>query len=131
MPLNPEAQFVPETAPLDADRVPYPARLKDRFEIARHVHGLSDGDVDLEVIEEHFWGCVAELKLVDVASLKEGDPDGNVRNVAKERRYTKRPVRTMPPIVVADGKVEDGNHRLRVVRAKGLRQVWAYVVSGT
>lgn len=96
--------------------------------IAEHVSSLSDYDVDEEFIEEHFFECGAVLRLLPVEDLQEGDPNGNVACDKKAEKYKRMPIETMPPILCENGIVEDGNHRLRDARARGLSHIWAYVV---
>jgi hypothetical protein len=89
-----------------------PLLLADNVAIAEYIAALSTNAVDEEMIEDLFRGCSAVLKLLLLDSLCEGRADGNIRSYAKKRRYAKKPVRTMPPIVVDEGDIQDGNHRL-------------------
>jgi hypothetical protein len=84
--------------------------------------------VDEEFMEECFRGTHAVLREIPVAELREGDSDHNIPSKAKEKRYRKLPLSTMPPLVVEDGEIQDGNHRFRVAVAGGAQAVWCYDV---
>ena len=71
------------------------------------------------------------LKKVAVSSLKAGPAAHNAGNPAKTKRYLAMEPATMPPLVVEDGVVIDGNHRLRVAIKRGLEEVWIYDVVPT
>lgn len=107
----------------------FPEHLGDG-EIASYITNTASDPVDRGTMEEYFDGATADLQLLPIDDIQEGNPDGNVRSAAKEKRYMKRSPLTMPPLVVENGVVMDGNHRLRVARAKGLDRVWCYVVTG-
>jgi hypothetical protein len=101
--------------------------LKDRFEIAEYVAANSSAYVDEEFISEACRGAKAVLKRMPVGEIREGDPDHNLPDKRKENRYGKMDPSTMPPLLVdEEGKVWDGNHRLRVARNLGLGSVWCY-----
>lgn len=107
----------------------YAPVLKDAQEIAEYIMSTSSEDVDGEFIEEHFWGCHATLTKVPLVDLAEGNPDGNIRSASKERKYSKMDMATIPPLVVEDGTVVDGNHRYRVAKKNGVNMLWCYVVT--
>ena len=86
------------------------------------------GDVSWEWVFEYFHGAMAVLKEVDVASLTPGNPDANISNIEKELLYEKLPIRTMPPLVVENNTVMDGNHRLRVLKRKQVEKALVYDV---
>ena len=106
----------------------YPAVLRDEREIAEYISSIASDYVNEEMIEEYFHGCSAVLKLVPIADIVEGNPDANVRSARKERKYAKMDPATIPPLVIEDGEVKDGNHRLRVAQAAGATALWCYVV---
>jgi hypothetical protein len=114
--------------PVDTDDVLYPGTLGDNVAIAKFIASLSTDDVDEEMIEEYFCGCGAVLKLFSVDSIREGNSNYNIRSKTKERKYKKMDPRTMPPILVSDDEIEDGNHRYRVVKARGSATIWAYQI---
>lgn len=102
--------------------------LKDGWAIAAYIASLSSDDVDEEYIFEHYRGCRAVLRMVPVAKLTAGDADHNIPSKAKARRYAKLALDTMPPLVVEDGQIMDGNHRFRDAIKKGATDVPCYVV---
>lgn len=105
----------------------FPAELATAQDIAEYIEEMSSDYVDVEMIAEHYFGCRAVLKRVPLHELSEGPPDANVRDLRKEARYAKMEG-TIPPIVVEDGVVMDGNHRYRVALAKGLPELLCYVI---
>lgn len=103
--------------------------LESDHDIADYIEALASEEVDREMIREFFRDGVATLERWKVASLAPGDPDANVRDERKEARYSGLPLETMPPLVIDEaGEVLDGNHRLRVLLAKGVEEAWCYVV---
>jgi hypothetical protein len=107
----------------------WPPVLEDAEAIADYIihYATTDLSGDDE-IEDYFQDERAVLHRVLISSLGEGNPDGNLRNRAKENRYFKMSPETMPPIVVRDGEVLDGNHRLRAAQRRGDQYIMAYVV---
>lgn len=101
------------------------ARLENNREIADYITRMSPQEVDSERIEDNYIGAKATLKRLPIGKVKEGDRAGNQRSAAKEKAYAKKKT-TMPPIVVENGVVVDGNHRLRVARARGDKDILAY-----
>src|SRR5271157_5173620 len=111
---------------------PRPQGFKDRLddrEIADYVETYATYDVDSELVQEHFRGAHAELMLLPIASLRPGGRSTNLQSPENERKYMKMDINTMPPLLVENGKVLDGNHRLRVLKKKGLTHAWCYVVT--
>ena len=106
----------------------WPKVLRDNREIASYVSEL-DPRVDEEMIEEHYFGCHAVLKLIPIESVKEGPADSNIRSASKEKKFAKMDLAKQPPILVEDGMIRDGNHRYRVAKAAGATDILAYVVS--
>jgi len=104
-----------------------PPVLRDAQEITNWIEETSSEYVDAEVIEEYFAGCKAVLKRVPVDSIRPGNDEHHMRDPKKENRYFKMKG-DMPPIVVRDGVIEDGNHRYRVALRKGMREIWVYEV---
>lgn len=104
----------------------YPDELEDRFAIARHVVTLSPGDVDEELIEEHYRDTYAVLRWIPMDQLAPGNPNNNRRNRKLEREYAGMPRDTRPPILVENGDIADGNHRYRVAKAAGDAGMWCY-----
>jgi len=81
-----------------------------------------------DFIEEYYNGMAAVLREVSINSMREGDPGANIPSKAKERRYKKMDLATMPPIVVQNGQIEDGNYPYRVAKQLGAKAIWCYVV---
>lgn len=100
--------------------------LEDNYEIASYIESIASDYVDVEMMEEYFRGCKAVLEYVPINSIKEGHSDHNVADPKKETKYAKKSLETMPPLVVQDGVIEDGNHRYRVAKAKGATMIWVY-----
>ena len=107
----------------------YKPTLNDASDVAAYINSVSTEDVDEELIMELFGDCKATLRKIPLASLRPGDPDHNIISPKKEKRYSNMDPKFMPPIVVDNGEVIDGNHRYRVALAKGLKYIWAYVIT--
>jgi hypothetical protein len=101
-------------------------------EIVDFIASLAVEPVDRENLEDLFRGARATLRLVPIGELVPGHPDLNRRSKAKEARYLRLDLGTMPPLLVEaqEGglEIEDGHHRHRVCLAKGVGKVWCYVV---
>lgn len=80
------------------------------------------------MVREYFNGAAAVLRPLAVADLRPGNPDANIACERKQARYAEMDPSTMPPIIVDEGKVVDGNHRLRVAVARGEATIMAYDV---
>jgi hypothetical protein len=119
------AGAVKQAALLSAD---YASTLPDGRAIAQYIASIASGYVDEEMMEEYYRGAKAILSEVPIASLQEGPEAGNIPSKSKLRRYQKMRLETMPPLVVQDGAIEDGNHRYRAAKASGAETVWCYVV---
>lgn len=98
-------------------------------EIASYIVNTASDPVDYDMMQEHFGDSTADLKLLAVSDLVEGDAENNQRSSSKEKRYFRRSPLTIPPLVVDGVNVLDGNHRLRVARAQGVDRLWCYVVN--
>lgn len=119
--------------PLDEALAPglpagWDATLADCYAIAAYIEECSPGYVDVELMEDYFRGGVATLRMVPVGEIAPGDPDANQRVASRERKYARMDPATMPPLVLMDGKVQDGNHRRRVALARGATHLPCYVV---
>ena len=106
----------------------YATELANAREIGAYIERMSSTWVDEQMVEEHFAHCRASLVLLDVASLTEGSEDGNLPSRKKQSAYAKLPADTMPPLVVENGEISDGNHRFRVAVARGQEKIWCYQV---
>lgn len=100
--------------------------LKDADEIASFIIETSPNDIDEELVLEYFFGCKAILKKIGINTLQIEHTNHHIQSKVKERKYQKLPIETMPPIIVENGKVIDGNHRLRIAKKKGLRKIITY-----
>lgn len=103
-------------------------KLEGGDAIADYIETFSTVDVDSGLISELFHRCTAILKLVPMSKIHEGNPDGDIVSKAKMKRYAAMDIGDMPPIVIDDGVVRDGNHRFRIAKAAGCDYIWAYVV---
>jgi len=122
-----------EHAPLDQYGDEYPAVLENEQEIADYcastVADISAGVQFEEVnFRNRYRGCRAILQLIPSDRLTEGWEGDNQRFPARELRYGKLDPRTQPPLLVQDGVVHDGNHRLRIGRKQGKTCFWSYDV---
>lgn len=107
----------------------YPAVLKDEREIAAYIESVSTDYVDSEMIEEHFFGCRAVLRRVPIDRIRSGPEEANIPDKKKEKRYAKMDPATMPPLVVENGVIMDGNHRWRTAKSVGATHVPCYIVT--
>jgi len=131
--IIPEAQPIYASTPIVASRSPiksptYPQVLPDAIAIANYIESHSNSEVDYWLIVENFEGCKAVLRELPITSIKEGDPDHNMPVSGRETRYKKRPMDTLPPLIVQEGVILDGNHRYRAAVANGLKSIWCYEI---
>ena len=127
---------LPEVKAAEEDKIPpRPVEGSQEFSPILDAQGLADyietyavHPVDNEFVFEMFRGSYAELKLVPIASLREGGDDHNLQSKGTEDKYLKENLKTQPPAVVENGEVLDGNHRLRANKRRGLTHMWCYVV---
>lgn len=106
----------------------YPDELPDALALAEYVISVCADEVDEEFVESFFEGARATLVWKPLSEIAEGPKDNNIRDHGREKAYAKLPLRTMPPIVVEHGQVQDGNHRYRVARAQNAPGLWCYEV---
>jgi hypothetical protein len=104
------------------------AVLENSDDIADYIQEHSPHEVDHERIASEYAGLRAVLKKVPIKSLKLGSPEHNLPDPKREKKYLKKAPESMPPLVVEDGVILDGNHRLRVAKKLGLTDIWAYVI---
>lgn len=83
-------------------------------------------ELDPEQVEGTLGRCSATLKEVPIDSLTPGFADGNLPDAKKEKAYAKMPMQSMPPIIVQDGVIIDGNHRWRVAKKKKQKTILIY-----
>lgn len=107
---------------------PFPEILNDGYEIAAFIETFALYEVDEEFVAEQFRDDRAVLKLIPMDQLHEGGRDANLQVPANEKKYQKMDLQTLPPLLVRDGKVLDGNHRYRASQKRGLTSIWCYVV---
>jgi len=121
----------PEPHSRTYDPTPSPlwkAILTDEYEIADYIETFASDYVDNDLLVDYFRGTRAVLRLIPIDGLKPGDPDANLRDASKERRYAKLPSESMPPLVIRNREIEDGNHRFRVAQKRGEKALWCYAV---
>jgi hypothetical protein len=104
----------------------FKSHLKDAEEIALFIYQLSNYSINEEFVSEYFTGCKAILKSAPVERLFEGDRNHNIRSPKKENFYYDLPIKTMPPLIVENNVVVDGNHRLRILKKKKIKRVLIY-----
>ena len=109
----------------------YKPVLHDAEEITDYIVMLSTEPIDEGLVEDYFWGCKAVLKSVIIDTLINDNPDKHIRCSKKEKEYERLPSDTMPPLIVENGIVMDGNHRLRVAKKKGMNEIKIYEVIAT
>ena len=100
--------------------------LENEDEIADFIIEFAVDQMDEEFVREYFYGCKAILKTISIECLEEGNENQNIKNLRREKRYEKLPFETMPPLIVEDGIVTDGNHRLRVAKKRGAKEIIIY-----
>jgi hypothetical protein len=106
----------------------WPAVLRNGYEIAQYIESVSSEYVDEEQIEEVFHRCHAVLQRVPIGQLVPGPADNNIPNKRREAKFAKMPAETMPPLVIWNNQIQDGNHRYRVALRRGDPEVLCYVV---
>lgn len=104
----------------------FKSRLNNHFEIANYIEEISSKTVDNQLIEEYFFGCHAVLHECLVENLIVEDKDHHLSDKDLEKRYVKLSLETMPPLVVENNKIIDGNHRCRVLRQLGIKKAKIY-----
>ena len=102
--------------------------LSTANDIADYIETTSVEDVFTELIIETFKGCRGILKTVPIDDICAGDPDYNIPNDVKQALYDGLDPRTMPPIILQDGIIMDGNHRYRTAIKLGITHMRAYVI---
>jgi hypothetical protein len=110
---------------------PFPDVLNDEWEIEAFIETFAPYSVDEEFVIEQFRGEHAVLQLVPIDQLREGHGDHHVETPANEHQYQTLPLETLPPLLVRNGEVLDGNHRLRAMKKRGLESMWCYVIKST
>jgi hypothetical protein len=100
--------------------------LTDASEIVSYIIKTSPNDIDEELVFEYFFGCKAILKKIEINNLQIEDTNHHIQLKSKVKKYQKMSIETMPPIVVQEGKILDGNHRFRIAKKKGMKMIIAY-----
>lgn len=107
----------------------FPDRLEDASGIADYIERWAVGDVCREMVEEHFRDCTAELVRLPMDAIDPSGGDGHRPIPSRERRYSRMDPASCPPILVMDGRIEDGHHRHRVAMNRGDDGMWCYRVT--
>lgn len=102
--------------------------LKDGQQIAEYMESMSAEGVDRQQIEDRFVSSRARLQLVPTHSFTTTITPLDARSVAPLPRFAKLLPATRPPILIENGVVVDGNHRVRDARYRAEKYLWAYVV---
>jgi len=105
----------------------YPKELNN-FQLAAYIEDNSPGFVDTERIADEYIGYTAVLQTVPVSALRPGPDDHNIKSLRNQKKYDKMDASKMPPVVVENGEVIDGNHRYRAAKKQGVKQILAYVI---
>ena len=86
--------------------------------------GEDADEIDPEMMRELFSDSSATLREVPLDRL---EYNGGCGDEAKVENYGKLTTEA-PPIIVRGNHIIDGNHRVKVARAKGQKTILAYVV---
>ena len=100
--------------------------LKDAEEIAEFIIEFSSEPVDEELIKEYFWGCQGILKQISTNDLRQEDSHHHILNEQKLKEYRLLPIATMPPLIVENNYIKDGNHRFIVAKQKEQEKIYIY-----
>ena len=100
--------------------------LADNRAIAEYVARFSPYDICMEQVEDNYIGCKAVLEWRALDTLTLGHPDINQEDAKRQKVCDDLRLKTMPPLLVDGGKVEDGNHRLRSLLKRGESHFWVY-----
>lgn len=103
-------------------------KLRSAAEIADYVVNLSNYDVCREQIEDYFFNCHANLVWIDIRSLETQSSDHNLKDDDRQAVCDSLDTRTMPPLLIENGKIIDGHHRLRTLLQRDTLYHWAYEV---
>ncbi len=106
----------------------FKSELKSSTEIAEYISGLATDYVDEVLLLEYFFNCKGILKKVTVGEIELDNSDIHIQSKRKEKRYATLPPDTMPPLIVENGVVVDGNHRLRVARKRKQTEIYIYEI---
>jgi hypothetical protein len=122
-----EAYIMETTRPHAESGEPFPDTLHSAREIASFLVSVQS-DYDVDAVEQQFEDHEAVLRLIPSYDLSAGSGDHHARSVSKEKRFATMNPDTMPPLLVQNGEILDGNHRFRVGIAKGQKAFWCYVI---
>jgi len=113
---------------LPSTRPAWPRQLVNAKAIAAHVSSLSPYEVSEELIEDVYRDCRAVLKWVALDSLVVSNPDGHVAEKDRQLACGALPQETMPPLLSDADGLQDGHHRLRTMKGRGVTHWWTYVI---
>jgi len=115
----------------------YAPILKDAWSIVDYIASVSDPHLskhEEDNLLDGIRGTQAVLKLTpitnklrsmgDASQLEKTNP-----SYKKIKQYSKMNPKTIPPIVVDNDLVIDGNHRLQAAKELGLKEIWAYIIT--
>lgn len=124
----------------------YPFVLNGDLEILQYIEQNSEAPSPISTYYTHYIEALRLLKQLlpnhpllrpHIATLRripadmviEGPPEWNKPDLEKEARYLLMDPDTMPPILVNErNEIEDGNHRFRVARQQGQKDIWCYCI---
>lgn len=118
----------PSATQVSAKDHPWPEALADQYAIAEWIVTLSPHEVDEEFVEEYFRDTRAKLTWIDLSTLTFQSEDVHESCPERQADVDRKPISTMPPLLVSNTELEDGYHRLRKLLAEGITHHWAYVV---
>lgn len=117
--------IIAEANPLPHDPEEYPPTLDEEELIAYAMdHDPLGEEIDPEMLESMFEGASASLRWIPLEGLIYNP---GVAVAGRQKAYAAMTT-TPPPIIVRGKEIVDGNHRVKVARAKGQTHMWAYVL---
>lgn len=111
-----------------AKNTKWPELLNDQYAIAEYISSYAPYEIEEEMVEELYHGCRAKLAWIELSTLILSNDDNHLSCEDRQREVDSLPVATMPPLFVADSRLEDGYHRLRKLISDGQTHHWAYIV---
>lgn len=107
-----------------------PPILRNENALSAYVMECSPHDVDVNFVREYFFDTHAVLRRIRLADLLPGPESAHLQDKKKAKHYERRPLSTMPPILVENGKIIDGHHRYRRARSGGAEDLLCYEIRG-
>jgi len=105
----------------------YSTELINNFEITDYIETYASSYIDKGLVEDYFFGCKAVLKEEFITKLISEEANHQKHEIL-ENKYIEYPIETMPPLIVENGVILDGNHRFRVLKKLNIEKVKIYEV---